>query len=164
MTSKDFPNVLAVLEAYGSSTVQLMKDTLSEVKQTRSGNGAFRSLRSNAIATGNLRNSITFDVVWKDGVSSTIEFTMDAYGKFVDSGRRPGKQPPLDVIKEWTRIKGLPEGIAYPIARKIGQEGIAARPFIQVSIDKGREAMIEELSVAYSIDISNLIKNKLNLK
>ena len=38
--------------------------------------------------------------------------------------------PPLDKITEWTRIKGLPEEAAYPIARKIAAVGIPAQPYL----------------------------------
>jgi hypothetical protein len=41
-------------------------------------------------------------------------------------GRKPGKQPPLEVIKDWISVRGLPipENEAFGIARHIGRFGI----------------------------------------
>lgn len=58
------------------------------------------------------------------------------YFRFVDRGRRPGKQPPLEEIKRWTRIKLIPEKLAFPIARKIGRVGIPGINIINPTIDE----------------------------
>ena len=48
-----------------------------------------------------------------------------------------GKMPPLDLIEEWVRRKGItgrggetPRQLAYLIARKIARNGLPARPFV----------------------------------
>lgn len=77
-------------------------------------------------ATGKLIDSIRIEVNETDnGVEMTL--FLEDYGRFVLEGRAPGKQPPLSKIKEWTRIRGISEDAAFPIARKIGKEGI--KPF-----------------------------------
>ena len=46
----------------------------------------------------------------------------------VDFGRRPNqKPPPISEIKEWCRIRGIPENKAYVIARDIGKNGTPPR-------------------------------------
>lgn len=76
-----------------------------------------------AIASGWLIDSISSKVFKnKDDVYS-LSFSYLFYGKFVDRGRRPGKMPPVDDIREWCRLKGIPQEAAWPIAVKIGREG-----------------------------------------
>lgn len=52
------------------------------------------------------------------------------YFAVLETGRRPGKQPPLDPIVEWIKARGLQKetdaktrGFAFVIARNIGREG-----------------------------------------
>ena len=76
-----------------------------------------------AIATGALLNELSVQFEEEnDGYRLAISYPF--YGKFIDKGRGPStKMPPLDAIKEWTRIKGIPEEAAFPIAMKIKNEG-----------------------------------------
>jgi hypothetical protein len=53
------------------------------------------------------------------------------YAQFVEFGRRANKaMPPLAVIREWCIVKGLGPQAAFPVARKIAIQGIAARPVL----------------------------------
>ena len=163
MTEADLVNVRAVLEQYGQATVALMREKLTEVRQRRSADGRLLSLRTNAVATGNLERSLVYAVEWA-GRNFEIEFGMADYGKFVDKGRGPGKMPPIDAIKgpgkmppidaikEWARVRGLPERIAFPVARRIGREGTAARPFFGSSVDEGIEGLVRDIQEAYARD------------
>ena len=78
------------------------------------------------VASGQLRGSIK---VTQQRVSSgrfTAGFTVIAdvpYSLFVERGRGPGKQPPVDAIRRWTVHKGIDPAAAYPIARAIGRRG-----------------------------------------
>lgn len=152
MTESDLVNVRTVLEAYGQSTVALMREALTETRQRRRGNGQLRALRTNAVATGELERSLAYQVTW-NGSSFEVDFTMVDYGVYVDRGRRPGKQPPIGPIKEWARVRGLPESIAFPVARTIGREGIAARPFFGSSVDEGTDQLVQRLAEAYALDV-----------
>lgn len=89
--------------------------------------------------TDNLKNNIEVEVS-EDGLS----LRMPEYGIFVDSGRKPGKQPPLNVIYKWTKRKNIDPKFAYPIARKIGKEGIEPKPFIHI-FDDGLDNLTDEL-------------------
>jgi len=81
------------------------------------------------VNTGTLRSSGT--VLPPEIKGSTITVTCGfggaaaGYAIFVHEGRRAGaKPPPVAVIKQWLHDKGLDEGLAYPIARAIGQRGL----------------------------------------
>lgn len=60
---------------------------------------------------------------------SGVRLTAPLYVMNMENGRKPGKRPPMDVIKRWIRDKNkqganIPEGAAFAIAKKIGKEGI----------------------------------------
>ena len=50
------------------------------------------------------------------------------HATFVERGRRPGRMPPVGVIRGWLKRRGRPQRLAWPIARAIGRRGIKARP------------------------------------
>ena len=80
-----------------------------------------------AIASGRLIDSIASKVTQsKDGVYQ-LNFSYLKYGKYVDEGRKPGKMPPVDDIKEWCRWKGIPEERAWGIAKNIAKYGTIKR-------------------------------------
>jgi len=76
-----------------------------------------------SIATGWLIDSIASKVFKDKNDVYSLSFSYLFYGKFVDKGRKPGKMPPIDDIRDWCRIKGIPQSAAYPIAKKIGDKG-----------------------------------------
>lgn len=106
--------LIKTLEELGDGIVKDMKALIKMNGSYASGN-LYRSVRSFA----------------KKRAGGTYELIIDYvyYGLFVDKGRNPGKQPPLDDIREWCRLKGIPEEAAYPIARKIGKKGYKGKPF-----------------------------------
>ncbi len=76
-------------------------------------------------ASGKLAKSIRFEAD-KNGVRV---FAND-YFYYLENGRKPGKRPPRNVIKEWLQVKGIkPQGkitldsLAFLIQRKIGEKG-----------------------------------------
>jgi hypothetical protein len=55
-------------------------------------------------------------------------FSSKKYFTVLETGRKPGKRPPIDVIEAWVRAKPItsdisPRSLAFLIARKIGEEG-----------------------------------------
>ena len=96
------------------------------------------------LATGSLIGEMSYEV--KQDASGRVVvrvFTQD-YFRFVDQGRRPGKQPPLEPIKQWTRIKLIPEKFAFPIARKIGEVGIRGINILNPTIDQLTVDFVDE--------------------
>ena len=116
-------------------------------------------LRKNKVATGNLYESITFDVL-PDG---TVDFYYDDAGDFVESGRRKGARfPPMSKMKQWIKVKGLAQwrnkkgrfisrdAQAFLIARGISKNGIKPFPFFTDPFDeamKSYEYVLEEALV-----------------
>ena len=88
------------------------------------------------LASGALIGQMGFRVKSDSRGRTVVQIFAEDYFRFVDKGRRPGKQPPLRAIKQWTRIKLIPEKFAFPIARKIGKVGIKGINIINPTIDK----------------------------
>jgi len=63
-----------------------------------------------------------------EGTTLTI-FSSQKYFTVLETGRKPGKRPPISVIEQWIRDKPLAldgisaKSLAFLIARKIGEEG-----------------------------------------
>lgn len=62
-----------------------------------------------------------------DATGLTI-FSSKKYFTVLETGRKPGKRPPIDVIEQWVKAKPIqsdisPRSLAFLIARKIGEEG-----------------------------------------
>lgn len=67
-----------------------------------------------------------------------------SHWKYAGNGRGPGKQPPVKALRPWLRAKGLPEGLAYPIAKKIGKEGSKDFQLKNENIYSGRIRVFQE--------------------
>lgn len=96
----------------------------------------YRQNLESSKATGNLQNFETH--ITLDDTTLSVSFELEDYWKYVEYGRAPGKQPPIDAIEEWVRVKPIiPDPIsgkipdtrqlAYLIARRIGREGTPAQ-------------------------------------
>ena len=74
--------------------------------------------------TGQMADSLGYK--W-DG-STLVIYSTEKYFTVLETGRKPGKQPPLDPILKWIQAKNITTDIkdrslAYLISRKIGKEG-----------------------------------------
>ena len=80
------------------------------------------------VNSGRLRDSFNPEVKETAfGTSYTLLMWAEDYFIFVDQGRKAGsKMPPLEPIRKWCRDKNIPESAAFPIAKKIAEEGIPA--------------------------------------
>lgn len=111
-----------------------------------------------SFATGRLLNSVNYR--FRASLEKIIvEFVSLDYGKFVDEGRKPGSYPPISKLKEWCRVKGLPEKSAFPIAKNIYKFGIKPKPWINKPFDKNRQNFNVELIKIYEKAIFNDVKN-----
>ena len=102
---------------------------------------------NNTNATSSLSQSINPQI---KGTQSGYRLTvlMEDYWQYVEEGRRAGKMPPIKNIYEWIRYKrpmqdkiqqspdkiAATKSLAYVIARKIGQKGTKAQPFVTPSL------------------------------
>lgn len=84
-------------------------------------------------ATGNLANSITFELHINDD-SFGVEFNLADYWVYVEEGRSPGKFPPPEALLSWISVKNIlpheingklpsEQTLAFLIGRKIATEG-----------------------------------------
>jgi hypothetical protein len=79
------------------------------------------------VASKTLINSVSYQ--YKEDIH-VLEIYAESYFRFIEDGRKSGKQPPLSKIKTWCTYKGLPQSAAFPIARKIGLFGIPPKPIL----------------------------------
>lgn len=86
-----------------------------------------------------------------------LETDLPEYAIFVDKGRRPGKQPPINTIEGWCKRKGIPTSAAFPIARKIGERGLKGTGFLK-PLEDFRD-LIEELTKETVKVVSTEIKD-----
>lgn len=88
-----------------------------------------------AVATGALAGSVVTTRV-EDGAIVTVEAP---HGHFMEEGTRP-HFPPLQPLRDWARVKGLAHDdasekrIAYAVALKIAEDGIAPRHFFEKAV------------------------------
>ena len=92
-----------------------------------------RLTKQGHIATGKLRDSIK-TTVRKAAYGYVIEGKSDGYGRYVDTGRRPGgKRVPISALLSWIEVKGFDlKGkqaidVAWAIQTKIYQNGCKSR-------------------------------------
>lgn len=108
-----------------------------------------RMLNPKGHATGDLENKYLGVSVVKTNkqglksirVGAVKEGQRMLYAEVLEVGRKPGKMPPVDVIKEWIQIKQIPppQGVsldqfAFMIARKIGKKGTLALAYMEKAI------------------------------
>ena len=119
-------------------------------------------LRKNKVATGNLYESITFEVL----PNGTVNFYYDDAGDYVEGGRPPNsKFPPPPIIKQWIKVKGLSQwrnkkgrfisrdAQTFLIGRAIAKNGIKPFPFFTDPFDEAmksyayilEEAIVQEM-------------------
>ena len=120
----------------------------------------------NSIATGTLANSIK-DIVKFDGKYLTVSIQLEDYWKWVENGRKAGKFPPVEKIKEWIKVKPvlpyargkcLPNEnqLSYLIGRKIAREGTRANPFLEPTIRDFK--LVDKIYAA----VNSMLTNEIN--
>lgn len=124
-----------IIDTLTSIAVDIQREMKAIIKL----NGAF--------ASGNLYNSIKYKVYKDRQETYHMEFDYVYYGLWVNLGRKPSrKMPPLENIREWCRLKGIPEEAAFPIAMKIKKFGFKGinftRPF-EADVEVVKDIMAE---------------------
>jgi len=124
-------------------------------------------VRGKKIATGTLYNSVTFEVNRSTG---EIEFFYADEGKFVESGRKPGRFPPPQAIAKWAKIKGIPQfrdkkgryisndSRTFLLSRSIAKKGIRPFPFFTDALDQATQQLYNNLEDALVKDLENSIE------
>ena len=103
-------------------------------------------------ATGSLIDTMFYDVRL-DNSLAVVELNANPYLRYVDQGRRPGKFPPIQAIRRWVNVRGLPARATFPIARAIAQRGIPATNVVNRSIDLTEAEFLPE----YEQNLADLV-------
>lgn len=124
---------------------QVKKDLIKTLKLT--GIDGKEDMQSHVkVATGNLQRNIDWNVT-EEGNNVILTFSMPFYAKYVEYGLPPMggegvnttraymSRKFVEAIKEWCKIKGIPEEAAYPIAKSISEHGTRPQPFIRPYIN-----------------------------
>lgn len=133
--------VQKVLETYG-------KQVLAEMKN--------RLINADKVASGTLLNSLEYKVE-KEGKTDVLNIYGESYLDYVDKGRPPGKMPPVQAIRAWCKIRGIPEKAAYPIAVNIGKFGVKPSNFFTISVTRRAKQLDKLLEAAAAQDAINLL-------
>lgn len=142
----------AVLEQYADAWAKAYKAEL---------------IANNKRATGNLIKSIEAKVVVEGDAMSAV-LSVEDYYKYVENGRRKGaKQPPIDAILKWVKVKPVvprendtgrvptQKQLAYLIARAIKENGIPATHAMRDANDVTFDAFESRLKEALQADIES---------
>lgn len=126
------------MEKLELTTIQdITNDFVVELKNKLKANDSY--------ASGDLVNSIR-GIVKQNGKYVVISIQLEDYWQYVENGRKAGKYPPINAIKNWISVKPilprplksgkLPTAnqLAFLIARKISKVGIKPKPFLKPTI------------------------------
>ena len=120
--------------------------------------------RNNMPTYYELKDKIKF-VMNVNGNFYEIVFNAPSYWEYANSGRPPGKMPPVNVIADWVKRRNITpyalkngklpttDQLAFMIARKIGRDGTTGIHFLEKSIDEQKSYWDDKISEAISNDI-----------
>ena len=144
----EFTNVVQFLNDFGKELADKYKRNL---------------VNDDAIDTSKLLNSIKY-IFNNNNTSFEISMEMAEYWKYVESGRKSGKFPPISAIREWVRVKPviprpyngkLPteNQLAFLISRSISKKGIRPKPIFNDSLDDVMRDFENGLEDAFTKDV-----------
>ena len=128
--------------------------------------------------TKTLYNSLDYEVK-VNPKSIEFDFIMEAYGEWVDKGRKPGKMPPFGAIYAWVARRKIQfkdtktkkflsySETARRVMIKIKAKGIQPTDFYTRPFNLGFKQLPEELRQAYELDVMQFLDftiNELNKK
>lgn len=161
LTSKQLTDTTNVLENWAADLVERYNDKLERAR-----------------CSGELIDSISFDVKIKDS-NFEVSLNLLDYWYYIENGRQPGTFPPVDAMINFVRQKPiiptpytLPSGrqviptenqLAFLIGRKIKEEGIEGKQYLESSIQEISQLLVEDLAKAFGSDLNrhvNLIFNQ----
>jgi hypothetical protein len=105
-----------------------------------------------------------------------VSLTLQEYWKYIESGRQPGKFPPVKALLDWISVKPIiprpdadgriptPKQLSFLIGRKIKEEGIKPFPALETTKEELDKIYHEKLSAALGHDVSNYIRKIIAVK
>lgn len=117
-----------------------------------------------------LAKTITYNVI-SNNYRYEVVFNLESYWKYIENGRQAGTFPNIDSILKWIRIKSIiprevngklptEKQLSFLISRKIRDNGIEARPYLQESIDEVFESLVNDISSVVSDYIISTVFTK----
>jgi hypothetical protein len=131
---------------------QSARETVNEIRQQIIGVGATASF--------SLLRSVDKQFEDRGAVKAWLAGSDLPYAPFVEYGRKPGKQPPVDAIVRWIAQKPVDIGdrdirsVAFMIARKIGKRGVKGRFPFKKATDVMRPRIAEIFNKAIEQELS----------
>lgn len=107
--------VTAILTGFAQQTIEGIRNNIKTKQVTKY--GAMN-------ASGKMADSLGYRIDSK----GLVIFSSEKYFTVIETGRKPGKRPPISAIEQWIKDKPVasdinPRSLAFLIARKIGEEG-----------------------------------------
>lgn len=110
-----------------------------------------------------------------NGDTFSVTLNLAEYWKYIENGRKAGsKMPPISSIQGWIKAKKIipspmklksgktivptVQQLAFLIARKIGRDGIPAKPYLKMSVEDAKAKYIKKIGEAIKQDIINYYK------
>lgn len=143
-----------VLEQYGEYFIQQARD----------------DLQANRTNASNLLSDTMRPIVQIFDDYMEVDIELHDYWYYVEHGRRPGKFPPVNKIKEWIQVKPVTpyanskgrmptvDQLAFLIGRKIATEGTDPQPFFEKNIKPTYEHFQEAIALAIDEDVAEYIE------
>ncbi len=148
-----FDNLKRVLEEYGNLVRNSYQDAL---------------IRSNSIASGELLNSVEFEVQQGERRFSVVLNLLD-YWQYVEEGTKP-HWPPSSAILKWIEAKPVlprpdkngklptPKQLAYLIGRKIAREGTKGTHALSRTLEAVNAEYMEKIVEALAQDVGDAMR------
>lgn len=156
----DWTHLTQVLNKYGDYFIQEARRNLG---------------KNRSYASGFLGDTME-KIITIDERGYKVEIKLADYWEYVENGRKPGKFPPVNRIKEWIMIKPVrprPDGnghlptvnqLTFLIGRKIKNEGIDPKPFFKPAEEDTYKYFEESIYNAIKEDIETWIMEKVNYR
>lgn len=152
----DFKNTEKFIRTYGDQVEQEIETRLRNYGK---------------YASGKLFDSIRYEVR-EEKSGFILKFIMEDYGYWVDKGSKPskyanakgkgtGKSKFIAKLKQWCKIKGLPENAAFPIRRSIWKFGIAPTNFFTIPTTRRQKQLEAGIKKNMALDIEQTIQKDL---
>ena len=150
-----FENVEKVLNDFGKRLVEGYREKLDS---------------GNINASYDLYNSVRYMVEIGEN-RFEVKLELEDYWKYIESGRKPGKFPPVNAILNWILVKPIlprpndngelqrlrPKQLAFLIGRKIKEEGIEPYPALKTTKEELDKLYKEKIAEALGRDVRNYI-------
>lgn len=149
----NLPKVQSVLGEWGAAIAESYKAGLID---------------KNKNASSELYKTVRHEVIVGESSYEVVLHLQD-YWKYIEYGRKPGKQPPMDAILRWVEIKPIiprpmengklptDKQLSFLIARSIGEHGIEPTPLLSDAVHDKFDDYYQKLSQALAEDTQRIV-------